>query len=155
MASTLTVTISEDLIVGGTNYSTTRTKTFSTAETVYKTIQSIGTGGGTILNLAASAGDLGTIDEDTIEYMRITNLDTTNYVELGFEKESSTAAAYFVKLDAGRSFIVPLSNTTTEHPDFFAVDNAHAVGTYMEIETITAKANTADCRIEIMVVMNA
>jgi len=155
MASTLTVTISEDLIIEGVNYSTTRSKTFSTAETVHKTIQSIGTGGATILNLAASAGDLGTLDEDTIEYMRITNLDSTNYVEIGFEKESSTASGYWVKLDAGRSFIVPLSNTTTEHPDFSVNDDGHAVASYGEIEVITAKANTAACRIEIMAVMNA
>ena len=154
MASTLKVTLTENLTVNGSDYNSQRTKTFTTITNVYKTTVAVGTGGGTVLNLAASAGDIGTLDEDTIEYFRITNLDTTNYVELGFEKESSTASAYYVKLDAGRSFIVPVSNTTTEHPDFFATDSAHAVGTYVEIESITAKANTAACNIEIMVAMN-
>ena len=155
MASTLKVTLTENLTVDGNNYSSERTKTFTTITNVYKTTVAVGTGGmSEVVALAASAGNIGTLDRDTIEYFRITNLDTTNYVELGFEKESSTASAYYVKLDAGRSFIVPVSNTTTEHPDFFATDSAHAVGTYVEIESITAKANTAACNIEIMVAMN-
>ena len=154
MASTLKVTLTENLTVDGNDYSSVRTKTFTTITNVYKTTVAVGTGGGTILNLAASAGDIGTIDEDTIEYMRITNLDTTNYVEIGFEKETSTASGYWVKVDAGRSFIVPVSNTTTEHPDFSVNDSGHAVASYGEIESITAKANTAACNIEIMVAMN-
>tara|TARA_R100000742_G_C4278764_1_gene102008 strand:- start:2406 stop:2873 length:468 start_codon:yes stop_codon:yes gene_type:complete len=154
MASTLKVTLTENLTVDGNDYSSTRTKSFTTITNVYKTTVAVGTGGGTILNLAGSAGDIGTLDEDTIEYMRITNLDTANYVELGFEKESSTASGYWVKVDAGRSFIVPVSNTTTEHPDFAAHDSDHVVPSYGEIESITAKANTAACNIEIMVAMN-
>ena len=154
MASTLKVTLTENLTVDGNDYSSVRTKTFTTITNVYKTTVAVGTGGGTILNLAASAGDIGTLDEDTIEYFRITNLDTTNYVELGFEKESSTASAYFVKLDAGRSFIVPVSNTTTEHPGFFANDGGHVSGTHVDITSITAQANTSACNIEIMVAMN-
>ena len=154
MASTLSFTLEEKLMVNGVDYGSTRTKTISTITNVYKTSVAVGTGGGTILNLAASAGDIGTIDEDTIEYMRITNLDTTNYVEIGFEKETSTASGYWVKVDAGRSFIVPTPNLTTEKPGFFANDSAHTTSSHVDITSITANANTAACNIEIMVAMN-
>ena len=85
--------------------------------------------------------------------MRITNLDSTNFVELGFE-DTSGNNAYFVKLDAGRSFIVPTPNLTTEHPTFFANDGGHATGSHVDINSITADADTAACNIEILVAMN-
>ena len=154
MASTLKVTLSEECNIEGVNYGGIRTKTYSTITSVYKHIISVSTTSATILNFADAAGDVGTLDRDSIEYLRITNLDDTNFVILGFEKETSTASGYWVKVDAGRSFIVPVSNTTTEHPDFSVNDSGHAVASYGEIESITAKANTAACNIEIMVAMN-
>ena len=154
MANTLKVTLSESLTVDGTDYGSTRAKTFSTITNVYKTTVNVSTTSGTILNLAAAAGNIGTLDQDLIEYMRITNLDDTNFVILGFEREASTASGYWVKLDAGRSFIVPTANTTTEHPDFASHDSAHAVPSFVDIEVITADADTAACNIEILVAMN-
>tara|TARA_B100000902_G_C26538854_1_gene541500 strand:+ start:12 stop:476 length:465 start_codon:yes stop_codon:yes gene_type:complete len=153
MASTLKVTLTENLTVDGNNYSSERTKTFTTITNVYKTTVNVSTSGGEILALAGAAGNIGTLDQDNIEYMRITNLDSTNFVELGFE-DTSGNNAYFVKLDAGRSFIVPTPNLTTEHPTFFAVDNAHATSTHVDINSITADADTAACNVEIIVAMN-
>ena len=153
MASTLKVTLTENLTVDGNNYSSERTKTFTTITNVYKTTVNVSTSGGEVLALASAAGNIGTLDRDNIEYMRITNLDTTNYVELGFE-DTSGNNAYFVKLDAGRSFIVPTPNLTTEKPTFFANDGGHATSTHVDINSITADAHTAACNIEIMVAMN-
>jgi len=141
-------------MVNGVDYGSTRTKTISTITNVYKTTVAIGTGGmAEVVALAGAAGNIGTLDQDLIEYFRITNLDATNFVELGFE-DTSGNNAYYVKLDAGRSFIVPTSNTTTEHPGFFAHDSAHTTDTHVDITSITANANTAACNIEIVVAMN-
>jgi|TARA_R100000315_G_C5221086_1_gene132923 hypothetical protein len=153
MASTLKVTLTENLTLGGTDYSSQKVLTLSTITNVYKTTVNVSTSGGEILALAAAAGNIGTLDQDLIEYMRITNLDTTNFVELGFE-DTSGNNAYFVKLDAGRSFIVPTPNLTSEHPTFFANDGGHATGSHVDINSITADADTAACNLEILVAMN-
>ena len=153
MASTLSFTLEEKLMVNGVDYGSTRTKTISTITNVYKTTVAVSTSGGEVLALAGAAGNIGTLDQNTIEYMRITNLDANNFVELGFE-DTSGNNAYFVKLDAGRSFIVPTSNTTTEHPGFFANDSAHTTSTHVDITSITADADTAACNLEILVAMN-
>ena len=153
MASTLKVTLTENLTLGGTDYSSQKVLTLSTITNVYKTTVNVSTCGGEILALAAAAGNIGTLDQDNIEYMRITNLDSTNFVELGFE-DTSGNNAYFVKLDAGRSFIVPTPNLTSEHPTFFANDGGHATGSHVDINSITADADTAACNLEILVAMN-
>ena len=153
MATNLKVTLTEELILDGTNYSSQRTKSFTTITNVYKTTVNISTSGGEILALASAAGNIGTLDKDNIEYMRITNLDSTNYVELGFE-DTSGNNAYFVKLDAGRSVIVPTPNLTTEKPTFLANDGGHVTGSHVDINSITADAHTAACNIEILVAMN-
>tara|TARA_R100000458_G_C8270983_1_gene245718 strand:+ start:2142 stop:2609 length:468 start_codon:yes stop_codon:yes gene_type:complete len=152
--ATLKVTLQEECNIEGVNYGSTRTKTFSSITSVYKHIVSVSTSGGEILAFADAAGNVGTLDRDSIEYLRITNLDGTNFVELGIE-DTSGNNAYFVKLDAGKSFILPTPNTTTEHPTFFAVDNAHATSTHVNINSITADADTAACNVEIFVAMNS
>ena len=155
MASTLKVTLSEECNIEGVNYGGIRTKTYSTITSVYKHIISVSTTSATILNFADAAGDVGTLDRDSIEYLRITNLDDTNFVILGFEKEASTASGYWVKLDAGKGYIMATPGTTTEHPQFAAHDSAHAVPSFVNTEVITADADTAACNVEIFVAMNA
>ena len=76
MASTLKVTLQEDLTIEGVNYSSNRSKTFSTITSVYKHIIAVSTTSGTILNFADAASGVGTLDRDSIEYLRITNLNT-------------------------------------------------------------------------------
>ena len=155
MASTLKVTLSEELTLEGTQYNSSRTKTYSTITSVYKHIISVSTTTGTILNFADAASGIGTLDRDSIEYLRITNLDDTNFVILGFEKEASTASGYWIKLDAGKSYIMATPNVTTEHPQFAAHDSDHAVPSFVNTEAITADADTASCNLEIMVAMNS
>ena len=153
MASTLKVTLQEDLTIEGINYSSSRTKTFSTITSVYKHIIAVSTTTGTILNFADAAAGIGTLDRDSVEYLRITNLDTTNFVVISLKDGSAAVAA--VRLDAGRSLILPTPNTTTEHPQLAAHDSAHAVPSFVNTEAITADADTAACNIELMVAMNA
>ena len=98
---------------------------------------------------------ISTLDQDDVEYVRLTNLDSTNFITIGIEKESSTASVAAFKLDAGRSFILPTSNTATEHPQFFTSDAAHdSSATQIDIETITALADTGVCRLEVFIALN-
>ena len=42
----------------------------------------------------------------------------------------------------------------TEHPTFFAVDNAHATSGHVDIDSVTADADTASCQLEVLIAMN-
>ena len=153
MASTLKITLQEELSLEGVSYNGIRTKTISTIESVFKHIVSVTTAEGTILTFTDAGGDIATLDRDTVEYLRITNLDTTNFVVISLKDGSAAVAA--VRLDAGRSLIIPTPNTTTEHPQFFVDDDAATHGTMLDIDTIPADADTDTCKIEIFCAMNA
>ena len=152
MASTLKVTLSEECSIEGVNYSGSRTKSFSSITSIFRHIVNVTTTEGTILTFTASGGDIATIDQDTVEYLRITNLDTTNFVVISLKDGSAAVAAF--RLDAGRSLIVPTPNQLDEHPQFFVDDDAATHGTMLDIDTITADADGAACNIEIFCAMN-
>ena len=155
MASTLKVTLSEECLVNGVSYSGSRTKSFSNITSIFRHIVNVTLTEGVILTFTDAGGDIADLDRDTIEYLRITNLDATNWVMLSFK--DGTAAAGAFRLDAGKSFIVPTPNLITEHPQFYASDdnaNAGAGATMRDIDTITADADTAACNIEIFCAMN-
>tara|TARA_R100001594_G_scaffold39285_1_gene70770 strand:+ start:3504 stop:3977 length:474 start_codon:yes stop_codon:yes gene_type:complete len=153
--STLTVTIKEALTLNGREQGSTNTKTISNITQVLKTIVECPTSEINLLTFASAATGVTTLDQDDVEYIRMTNLDTTNYITIGIEKESSTASIAAFRLDAGRSFIVATSNASAEHPQFFASAAAHdSSATQIDIETITALANTAACKLELFVALN-
>ena len=155
MASTLKVTLSEECNIEGVSYSGVRTKTISTITSIFKHIVPVTTTEGVILTFSSGGGDIANLDQDTVEYLRITNLDATNFVMISLK--DGTAAVAAVRLDAGRSLIIPTPNTTTEHPQFFVDDDSATSGagaTMLDIDTITADADTATCNIEIFCAMN-
>ena len=123
--STLTVTVRETLNLNGVEQGSTNVKTISDITQVLKTIVECPTSEINLLTFASAATGVTTLDQDDVEYIRMTNLDTSNYITIGIEKESSTASIAAFRLDAGRSFIVATSNTATEHPQFFASAAAH------------------------------
>jgi hypothetical protein len=155
MASTLKVTLSEECSIEGVNYSGSRTKSFSSITSIFRHIVNVTTTEGVVLTFTDAGGDIADLDRDTVEYLRITNLDTTNFVMISFKDGTAAVAAF--RLDAGRSLIVPTPNTITEHPQFFVDDDSATSGagaTMLDIDTITADADTAACNIEIFCAMN-
>ena len=153
--ATLTTKVTESITLNGQSFDSSHTKTISSITQVIKSIIEIPTSEINLLTFASAATGLSTLDQDDVEYVRITNLDTTNYITIGIEKESSTASVAAFRLDAGRSFILCTSNASAEHPQFFVSDAAHdSSATQIDIETITALANTAACELEIFVALN-
>ena len=153
--ATLTTKVIETLTLNGQKYDSTQTKTISDITQVLKTIVECPTSEINLLTFASAATGISTLDQDDVEYVRLTNLDSTNYITIGIEKESSTASVAAFRLDAGRSFILCTSNAATEHPQFFTSDGGHgSSGTQIDIETITALANTATCKLELFVALN-
>ena len=150
--ATLTTKVIETLTLNGQKYDSTQTKTISDITQVLKTIVECPTSEINLLTFASAATGISTLDQDDVEYVRLTNIDSTNYITIGLETSGSVAA---FRLDAGRTFIVATPNTTTEHPQFFTSDAAHdSSATQIDIETITALANTAACKLELFVALN-
>ena len=153
--ATLTSTIIETLTLDGQTFDSTKIKSIQNITQVLKTIVECPTSEINIVTFASAAAGISTLDQDDIEYVRLTNLDSTNFITIGIEKESSTASVAAFRLDAGRSFILPISNTATEHPQFFTSDSAHdSSASPIDIETITALANSSACKLEVFIAMN-
>ena len=86
-----------------------------------------------------SAVAAGTIKDGTLDYLRMTNLDSTNFVTIRVRGNNEE---YFVKLEAGDSYI--LNNQSMD---------ANATGgaslSLNNIDSIGIQADTASCDVEI------
>lgn len=81
--------------------------------------------------------------DSTLEYLRITNLDSTNFVNIRITDANDE---YFVKLEAGDSFL--LNNSVLDVNDDVA--SGAATVSYTNIDSIKAQADTATCNVEIV-----
>ena len=98
--------------------------------------------GGTQIYAGGSAAAYGTFVTADVKYVRITNLDDTNYIVLHLEGASHYAQ---IQIAAGHAFfLTDLSST---------LDNADAIASYSanDITRIDAMADTAAVDVEIMV----
>lgn len=141
--ATLTVTISESIILNGYERSGTNTLTIANVAEVDNRIVNVGTSEVDILGFAA-ANAQGSFVRTDVKYIRLTNLDDTNYITLGVSKTG--ADTFYVKLEAGKSFM--LGNDDLE------VDaSGGASGTFVEADNIMAKANGAACDLEYFIAL--
>lgn len=146
MASTLsnaalTVTVTENITLNGSNHGSTKQMTISGINEISKRIMTCATGGTQIYAGAGSVSH-GTFATSDVKYVRITNLDATNYIILHLEGNSHYAQ---LRLDAGHIFMLTRTSST--------LDNSDAVATFSanDITRIDAMANTAAVDIEILV----
>ena len=111
--ATLTTTITEALTLNGSEQGGTITKSITGVNNVFKRIVTIAAGNDTTIASFHSDqhDDDGTIDVEQVKYMRITNLDSTNPVNLSFQidaGEDDTAAdeSATLLLEAGMTFVM-------------------------------------------------
>lgn len=150
-AGTFTSTITETVSLNNVSYNATNTLTISSATEVSQRIVEVGTTELILLAFQATNPGAGTFDEADVRYIRITNKDGTNYVQLTFRDENSTEFA--VKLDAGHTFIYAPDNAGGVVDTMIAAGSALTVpSTFADLVDITAVANTAACDIEYFVV---
>jgi hypothetical protein len=88
----------------------------------------------TVLSFGAAVA-AGTYVAGDIKYIRITNLDDTNYITLGMKDSTNNESAYF-KLEKGATMI--FNNSKLEANDSGAVWSA----AFEDIETINAQADS-------------
>ena len=156
-ASTLKVTIREDIKLNGVQQGGVNRLSVGSITNAVKRIVNIGTdeigllGFGTAYNTELSKTYLaGQFDEDTVRYIRITNLDDSNHIALILKNENNDE--FGVKVDKGCSFIygVDLDGGVVD-----TMDSADAAGitpdSFGDLVDITCAANTAACDVEVFV----
>ena len=139
--ATLTVSISESVTLNGKERGSVNTTDITGDTLVNDRIVSVGTAEQSLLlfDTAAAAGQFA---DSTVDYLRITNLDSTNFVVLRLTHGSDE---YFVKIAAGDSFV--LFETVMDADSAAGV----ATATLANIDSIKAQADTAACDVEIFV----
>ena len=141
--ATLTITLTESLSLGdgATDRGTTNIQTVTGINEVDHRIMDVQTSYTNIIRFGSAAG-AGTFEDGAVKYLRITNLDSTNYVTLRIQQSD---AEYFVKLSPEDHFILG-DNMMDAHED-----GDTALGTadsLANIDVISAKANSAICQVE-------
>ena len=141
--ATLTITLTESLSLGdgATDRGTTNIQTVNGINEVDHRIMDVQTSYTNIIRFGSAAG-AGTFEDGAVKYLRITNLDSTNYVTLRIQQSD---AEYFVKLSPEDHFILG-DNMMDAHED-----GDTALGTadsLANIDVISAKANSAICQVE-------
>lgn len=135
----LTVTIKEEVTLNGSLKTFENVHTETVDDIFHRIYGVLHTAESELLNFAtADAG--GVFSDGDLDYLRITNLDSTNFITvriLGSSKE------YFVKIEAGDSLI--LNNS---------IMDANATGSQSfssgNIDSIKAQADSATVNVEIL-----
>ena len=139
--ATLTVTIKEELILNGTERGSENTATLSSVtESLHRIIDIPTASEATLVEYGAATGGSTFID-DTTQYLRVTNIDDTNFVTL---RVLGTSEEYFVKVPARGSFVLFNDEMDANATGSQAVSLA-------DIESIKAQADTASVQLEVFV----
>ena len=127
--ATLTSTITENITLNGADRGSTNTLSVASVTQVFHRIVTCPTGQDTTVATFASTADdsavSGSLDVEDVKYIRVTNLDGTNPINLSLQVdagENDTAAdeSAAILVAAGRSFIMGVPS------EGFAVSDANA-----------------------------
>ena len=143
-AATLTVEVNELITLNGVNKNSTVTTSIASIGEVSNRIMSIesDTNGTEIINIASTLAGAGTYPKGTLKYLRITNLDDTNFIIIQFTDGSSHY--WEIKLEAGKTLMLGDVASIDDQAD---IDNFSATA----ITKIIGKADTADVDIELYI----
>ena len=145
MAATLTVTITESITLSGKDQGDTTVETFAEIADIFKRTILVPTTPEIILYNTHASNVAGyTFDYDLLDYTRITNTDTTNFISLRITDANNDEFVY--KLKAGNSFILGT------HVSAMTAEEAGGAGSPdAAISRIDAQADTAAIRCEVFV----
>jgi len=141
-SSSLKVTVKEDITLNGVRHTYENIQSIDAVNMVSQRIARIPTSLVTVLSFGAAVA-AGTYVAGDVKYIRITNLDDTNFVTIGLLDTDTNDRAYF-KLEKGETII--FHNTKLEA---LAADSVFSA--FADIETINAQADTGAVDIEVFV----
>jgi len=146
-AATMTVTVTEAISLNGKDQRATNSFTIASINEVFKQIVTATTTATTFLKFGTAAS-AGTLIRADVSYLRITNLDDTNFVTIGLQDDSADTA-YF-KIEKGQSIII---GGTDEGPQVEIHSSGGAFSGWSSVDSLTLAANTASCDVEIFAAM--
>jgi hypothetical protein len=142
MSSTLTTTIKESVTVNGKNYGNEVTNTHSSITTVRHHVIDVDSGGSSeLFDFAATRAGLGTVEDAKAKYIRLTNLDSSNFVTVNLYLDIATDEYAAYKLPAGGSLILTKDTVKT----------GSRTETLTQLDAIHVLADTADCQLEVFI----
>jgi len=158
-AGTLKVTIRESITLKGKDQGSTTELSISDVNEVSSRIVTATTTEAGLIGFLSALSSVGVTankvgylagmyDDGDIRYIRITNLDDTNYITLTFRDEDNTE--FRIKVDAGHSFIYPGDNNGGVVDTMKAAGSALASG-LADLVDITVDTDTAACDVEVFV----
>ena len=145
-AATMTVTITEAISLNGTDQGATNTLSIaSIAQLSKRTVQCTASQTTTVASFAASVHtSVHAFDVDDVAYIRITNLDDTNALELAVV---GAATLYQVELAAGESHILG-------NPDLLMLaeaDTNPSFGTMADIASLQVNPGGNEIDVEVFI----
>ena len=141
--ATLTTTISESITLNGVTYDKTTTKSIASVAVYSSTVHQLkGNTTHAIVNFVSDPTS-GRFDTEDFKYMRITNLDDTNAVNISLTDASDAAVGF--QLNAGESFILSALNIDANTSGSALTTLDHLV----ETANIRTGANETDVEIVI------
>ena len=154
-ASTLKVTIREDIKLNGVEQGGVNTLSIGSINEVYKRIVSCPANSETTLahfHSSVADGILSPLDIDDVRYIRVTNLDDTTSITLSLqsdvgEDDSAADESASLLIEAGRSFIMGSPN------DGIGIDdtNANLVTDLVDLESLVVFTGSDAIDVEIFV----
>ena len=152
--ATLTTTITETLNLNGSQQGGTVSKSMTGINNVFKRIVTVAAGNDTTIASFHSDqhDDDGTIDVEQVKYMRITNLDSANPVNLSFQidaGEDDTAAdeSATLLLEAGMTFSMGAVDDAFATKD----DGATIELTMHPLESVLVDSGSNAVQIEVLI----
>ena len=143
-AATLTITHTEKLEINGVDVGVTNTQTIQNVKTFSHRVVPIQTTEAVVIAIGTVIA-AGQFVESDVKYIRLTNLDNTNFITLVFRNEDANEFA--IKLDFGQTFIFngDLSGGVVDTMDASATALTVSLA---DLVDITALADTAECDLE-------
>ena len=150
--ATLTLTVTEAITLNSKDEGQTHSHTISSIADIYRRTMTVGTGGETAIATFSSVFGAGQFVAADTKYIRITNLDNTNYVAIFLKNQHNDEVC--VKVDAGQSFIVcaDLSGGVVDIMDANTAGVAEKAN-LGDLSQIRAQADTGAVDIELYMAM--
>jgi len=157
--ATLTTTIKEAITLNNIDYGSERSLDIASVNEITKRVVTASTTECGLIGFLSALSSVGVtankvgyvagmFDDGDVRYIRITNLDSSNFITLTFRDEDNTE--FRMKVDAGHSFIYPGDNSGGLAGTMKASGSALASG-LADLVDITVDTDTASCDVEIFV----
>ena len=150
-ASTLKVTISENIRLKGKQLGGSNTLSIASINEISTRIMTITVTECVVATFSSAVASAGHYVAADVRYIRFTNRDNTNFVTLTFRNQDNDEVA--IKVDAGQSFVLNGDNANGMSAVFNATQDADAASdtAFGSLTNIQADANTGSCDLEMLI----